>query len=61
MRKRSLYVFPTLLALVAAAGAGQGTSRSAKVWIDDPVEFEEFLESAEDRFRGRLGKWAQPT
>ena len=47
MRKRNLYVLPTFLALVAAAGAGQGTSHSAKVWIDNPVEFEEFLESAE--------------
>jgi len=47
MRKRTLYILPIFLALVAAAGAGQGTSRSAKVWIDNPVEFEEFLESAE--------------
>jgi hypothetical protein len=47
MRKEFLYVLPLLLALVPPVGAQQPASRSAKVWIDNPAEFEEFLESAE--------------
>ncbi len=47
MRKRSLYILPALLALVAALIAWQGAPGSGKVWIDNPVEFEEFLESAD--------------
>ena len=47
MSKRSLYALPAFLALVAAASARQEAARSAKVWVDDTLEYEEFLRSAE--------------
>jgi hypothetical protein len=51
MTKRSLYpllpILWTFLACVAAAPAWQGAPRSAKVWVDNPLEFGEFLETAD--------------
>lgn len=51
MTKRSLYplllVLPVFLACLAAAGARQGAPPSAKIWVDNPLEFQEFLETAD--------------
>ena len=47
MREPSHHLLPAFLAIVTVAGAWQGAPSSAKIWIDNPLEFEEFLQSAE--------------
>jgi hypothetical protein len=46
MRKRSRHFLSPLLALIAATAWGQDSS-SAKIWIDNPLAFEEFLRTAD--------------
>ena len=46
MRKRSPYILLPFVAVVVA-GAWQGSSLSAKIWIDRPLEFEELLRNGE--------------
>jgi len=48
--KWSAYLLPIFLAIPASADAWQASSsapRSAKIWVDAPLEFEEFLKNAE--------------
>jgi hypothetical protein len=51
MSKKSLYPFllilPVLLTFVAPVRAWQEAPATAKIWVDNPTEFEEFLETAE--------------
>jgi hypothetical protein len=43
----ALPILPVLLASVVPARAWQEAPATAKVWVDNPTEFEEFLETAE--------------
>lgn len=47
MRSFAIFFLAAFGTLVAAADAWQEGPRSAKVWVGNPLEFEEFLESAE--------------